>query len=179
MPRRRKKPGKRGLYNKRLTPDEQKVQREAAFAAIRRLYAEVVPLWRSCTRGHCRRHKQCSDDAPLPRTQLAVADAEPERLGVVQGPARRSAPRAAGVTRRMAFAPVSGVELRALKTFGHCNFVNCKEILTAQRRMTNLAMRNAGVPLVCSLIRSFATTKPLQMQQMAEAWPDLVATSNA
>jgi hypothetical protein len=38
------------------------VQREAAFAAIRRLYAEVVPLWRSCSRGHCRRHKQCSGD---------------------------------------------------------------------------------------------------------------------
>jgi hypothetical protein len=60
--RRKKKPSKRGLYNKRLTPDEQKVQREAAFAAIRRLYAQVVPLWRSCARGHCRRHKQCSGD---------------------------------------------------------------------------------------------------------------------
>jgi hypothetical protein len=46
----------------RLTPDEQEVRRETAFAAIRRLYAEVLPLWRFCGRGHCRRHKQCAGD---------------------------------------------------------------------------------------------------------------------
>jgi hypothetical protein len=55
----RKKRGRRGLYNKRLAPDEQEEQREAAFAAIRRLYAEVLPLWSFCERGFCRRHKQC------------------------------------------------------------------------------------------------------------------------
>jgi hypothetical protein len=55
----RKKRRRRGLTNKRLTPDEQEAQREAAFAAIRRLYAEVLPLWRFCGRGFCRRHKQC------------------------------------------------------------------------------------------------------------------------
>ena len=63
MTKRRKKSGRRGLYNKRLTPDGQAAQREAAFAAIRRLYAEALPLWRSCPRGYCRRHKACSGEA--------------------------------------------------------------------------------------------------------------------
>ena len=56
----RKKRGRRGLYNKRLTPDEQVVQRKAAFAAIRRLYSESLPLWRFCRSGFCRRHKRCN-----------------------------------------------------------------------------------------------------------------------
>jgi hypothetical protein len=74
---RRKKQGRRGLYNKRATPDEQTVQREAAFAAIRRLYCEVLPLWRACARGHCRRHRCCVGDAGClkrgwPRMPLAL-----------------------------------------------------------------------------------------------------------
>jgi hypothetical protein len=76
--RRKRKSGRRGLYNKRLTPDEQVAQREAAFAAIRRLYAEALPLWRGCRRGYCRRHKQCTGEAgaclkrgwPLMRPEL-------------------------------------------------------------------------------------------------------------
>ena len=62
MARRRRKAGRRGLYYKRITPDEEVVQREAAFAAIRRLYAEVLPLWRSCRRGYCRRNRRCIGD---------------------------------------------------------------------------------------------------------------------
>jgi hypothetical protein len=58
----KKKPGRRGLFYKRMTPEEEVEQRERAFAAIRRLYAEVLPLWRSCLRGHCRRHKNCAGD---------------------------------------------------------------------------------------------------------------------
>jgi hypothetical protein len=61
--KRRRKPGKRGLYNKRWTEDEHKAQREAAFAAIRRLYREALPLWRVCARGYCRRHKSCAGAA--------------------------------------------------------------------------------------------------------------------
>jgi hypothetical protein len=57
---RRKRRGMRGQYNKRLTPDEEVAQRELAFAAIRRLYGETVPVWLSCRRGHCRRHKSCN-----------------------------------------------------------------------------------------------------------------------
>jgi len=60
--RRKKKRGQRGLWSKRLTPEEEVEQREAAFAAIRQLYAESLPLWRSCRRGYCRRHKLCSGD---------------------------------------------------------------------------------------------------------------------
>ena len=69
MSRRRKKPGRRGLYNKRLSPDEQEAQREAAFAAIRRLYGEVLPVWQTCPRGFCRRHQRCCGKATvcLPR----------------------------------------------------------------------------------------------------------------
>jgi len=64
MSKRRKKPGIRGLFRKpRLSDEEEIVQREAAFAAIRLLYAEVLPLWRCCGRGHCRRHKRCCGDA--------------------------------------------------------------------------------------------------------------------
>jgi len=64
MAAQRKKRGKRGLYNKGLTPGEAVARREAAFAAIRRLYREVLPLWRSCPRGHCRRHLRCCSDDP-------------------------------------------------------------------------------------------------------------------
>jgi hypothetical protein len=60
--RRKKKRGQRGLWNKRLTPEEEVEQREAAFAAIRQLYAESLPLWRFCRRGYCRRHQLCSGD---------------------------------------------------------------------------------------------------------------------
>jgi hypothetical protein len=54
-----RKSGRRGLFNKRLTPDDQAAQRDAAFAAIRRLYGEALPIWRFCRHGYCRRHKAC------------------------------------------------------------------------------------------------------------------------
>ena len=57
--RRSGRSGRRGFYNKRLTPEEEVAQREAAFAAIRLLYAQALPLWRACGRGDCRRHKSC------------------------------------------------------------------------------------------------------------------------
>lgn len=62
MTKRQKKSKRRGLFNKRLTPDEQAAQREAAFTMIRRLYGETLPLWRFCRCGHCRRHKTCVGD---------------------------------------------------------------------------------------------------------------------
>jgi hypothetical protein len=61
--RRKGKSSRRGLFFKRSTPDEQAAQREAAFAAIKRLYAESLPLWRACGRGCCRRHQQCAGEA--------------------------------------------------------------------------------------------------------------------
>jgi hypothetical protein len=65
MPAKRKKSKRRGLFNKRLTPDEQAARRDAAFAAIRNLYGEALPLWRFCGRGTCRRHKLCAGDVRL------------------------------------------------------------------------------------------------------------------
>jgi hypothetical protein len=92
--KRRKKSGRRGLYNKRWTPDEQNAQREAAFTAIRRLYGEALPLWRVCVRGYCRRHKCCAGDAahclkrgwPLMPPHLQAAAFAQVKLG---GPRRR------------------------------------------------------------------------------------------
>jgi len=62
MRRRKKKQGRRGLHNKRSSPDEQAAQQDAAFVVIRWLYSQVLPLWRSCRRGFCRRHKRCCGD---------------------------------------------------------------------------------------------------------------------
>ena len=62
MSKRRKRRKMRGVYHKRLTPEEEVEQREAAFAAIRLLYGEALPLWRFCRKGYCRRHKQCSGE---------------------------------------------------------------------------------------------------------------------
>ena len=62
MTKQRRKSKRRGLFNKRLTPDEQAAQREAAFEAIRRLYGEALPLWRFCPSGYCRRHQVCIGD---------------------------------------------------------------------------------------------------------------------
>jgi hypothetical protein len=62
MARRRGKQ-KLDFHTKRLTPDEEAAQREAAFAAIRQLYREALPLWRTCPRGSCRRHQCCFGEA--------------------------------------------------------------------------------------------------------------------
>src|SRR5271170_2286654 len=93
MSKRRKKSGRRGLYNKRLTPDEQAAEREAAFAAIKRLYCEVVPVWRTCQRGYCRRHSLCRGNPAscLPRGwPLLAADLQTQAFRAVTlgGPRR-------------------------------------------------------------------------------------------
>jgi hypothetical protein len=62
---RRRKRTRRGRsrYLDAVTPAGQQAQRNAAFAAIRRLYSESLPLWRSCRRGFCRRHHCCIGDS--------------------------------------------------------------------------------------------------------------------
>jgi len=59
MARRRGKRMPRGPGGR---PTTEVLQREAAFAAIRRLYCEVLPVWRVCRRGFCRRHQCCGGD---------------------------------------------------------------------------------------------------------------------
>jgi hypothetical protein len=50
---------KRGRRFRVLAGADEDAQRKAAFAAIRELYCEVLPLWRVCDRGFCRRHHHC------------------------------------------------------------------------------------------------------------------------
>jgi hypothetical protein len=61
--RRRRTRRGRSRYLDAVTPKGQEAQRNAAFAAIRRLYGESLPLWRSCASGSCRRHRRCNGDS--------------------------------------------------------------------------------------------------------------------
>jgi hypothetical protein len=93
MPGKRKRRQQRADWHRELTGDALTVQREAAFAAIRALYRESLPLWRVCPRGICRRHKHCAGDAdclrrgwpllPIPVQEAAAAQVRvggPRRL---------------------------------------------------------------------------------------------------
>jgi len=112
---RRKKKTQRERWDDPPTPSaKEEARREAAFAAIRALYAEVLPLWRSCARGYCRRHKICAGEAracvkrtwpQLPQeTRAAAFDS------VKTGGPRRVPPR-------------TGIELQ-LRRFPPSNFVH-------------------------------------------------------
>jgi len=59
MPSWRKKPPNRQYLNKRYTPAQQQALYDAALAATRRLYCDVLGLWRSCKSKACRRHRRC------------------------------------------------------------------------------------------------------------------------
>jgi len=117
MSKRRKRRKMRGVYHKRLTPEEEVEQREAAFAAIRLLYGEALPLWRFCRKGYCRRHKQCSGELQpcLKRGWPLMPPAlqkEAYAQVAVGGPA------AAVDAHRMGAAPLCAVELRFLVAAG-------------------------------------------------------------
>jgi hypothetical protein len=89
--RHRKRRG-RSRYIDAATEAGRKQQREAAFASIRRLYGESLPLWQSCSRAYCRRHRCCRDDGKvcLPRTWRAMPpDAQQAAYDLV----RRGGPR--------------------------------------------------------------------------------------
>jgi len=62
--RRRRRQRKRSRWLDATTEEGRKAQGAAAFAAIRRLYCESLPLWRTCSRGFCRRHHCCGGDGP-------------------------------------------------------------------------------------------------------------------
>jgi hypothetical protein len=56
--------GRRRVLTKEPRDDfEHAKQRERAFAAIKKLYCEALPLWRVCARGFCRRNKRCCGEA--------------------------------------------------------------------------------------------------------------------
>ncbi len=115
MSKRRKKRKMRGLFRKpRLTDEEEVVQREAAFVAIRRLFAEVLPLWRFCRRGYCRRHKQCCGDI-----RPCVERCWPQMPPALQNAAHRQV--IAGGPRRV--PPATHMEW-ALRRYPPSNFVH-------------------------------------------------------
>jgi hypothetical protein len=92
MTARRRRRRRRSRYVDAATEAGRNVQREAAFAAIRRLYCEALPLWRTCAKSHCRRHRACRGDgeACLPRTWRAMpADVQQRTCELV----RRGGPR--------------------------------------------------------------------------------------
>jgi len=88
----RRKMKKRSRYIDAATEAGRKQQREAAFASIRRLYCESLPLWRTCPQAWCRRHRCCRGDgkACLPRTWAAVP---PEVQQAAHDLVRRGGPR--------------------------------------------------------------------------------------
>ena len=94
--RRKGKSSRRGLFWKRRTPDEERAEREIAFAAIKRLYAKSLPLWRVCKRGFCRRHKRCAAEgaACVPRAWKLMPPDVQERAyeEVTRGGPRRLPP---------------------------------------------------------------------------------------
>jgi len=63
MTARYKKPGLGPFHMTRPSPEQDRKRKDAAFAAIRKLYRESLPLWQVCPRGYCRRHRTCAGDA--------------------------------------------------------------------------------------------------------------------
>jgi hypothetical protein len=112
MPRHRGRK-KQSRYADATTETGRKAQGEAAFAAIRALYCEALPLWLSCSRGQCRRHQACSGDGHtcLKRAwPLMPRDVQDKTFALVQrGGSRRLRP----ATRRES----------ELRTFSPTNFV--------------------------------------------------------
>lgn len=62
MPNRRRR--KKNRYDDARTEQGRDEQAQAAFAAIKRLYCDALPLWRTCTRSYCRRNHACGGDGP-------------------------------------------------------------------------------------------------------------------
>jgi hypothetical protein len=55
--------GRRRILKEPRTEWEEVMQRQHAFAAIKKLYCEALSLWRVCPRGFCRRNKRCCGEA--------------------------------------------------------------------------------------------------------------------
>ena len=113
--RRKGKSSRRGLHWKRRTPDDERVLREAAFVVIKKLYAESLPLWRTCKRGFCRRHQVCpgQGSACLIRTwPLMPADVQKAAYDLVQVGGPRRQPPTTHLEMRLRHFPPSNFVLR-------------------------------------------------------------------
>jgi hypothetical protein len=82
MPSSRKKPANRQHFNKRYTPHQQQALYDAALAATRRIYCDVLELWRACKTPRCRRHRRCGGDAKecLARAYRSIPAAQHDAL---------------------------------------------------------------------------------------------------
>lgn len=49
--------------HKRYTAAQHVARQQAAMNALRRIYCDVVGLWRSCAVRRCKRHRRCCGDA--------------------------------------------------------------------------------------------------------------------
>jgi hypothetical protein len=81
----------------KLKPEEATRRRKAAFTAIRKLFAAVVPLWPGCRRASCRRHHRCHGDfRPCLKRNwplLSSAAQKAAHIEVMRGGPRRLPPR--------------------------------------------------------------------------------------
>ena len=114
MPHRRRRKNK-SRFADAPTEEGQRAQREAAFAAIRALYVESLPLWRVCGRAYCRRHHICGGDSRAciergwPLMPISCAG-KSRRAGLE----RWAAPAAPGHAQGTGLALLSTVEFHAL-----------------------------------------------------------------
>lgn len=88
--------GRRRVLKEAPNEFEEKRHRNRAFAAIRKLYCDALPLWRVCQRGFCRRNQRCCGDAEAclkrgwPRFPVAVQNRAWREVG--RGGPRRLPP---------------------------------------------------------------------------------------
>jgi hypothetical protein len=110
--------------------------------------------------------------------RLAADAAGGANAGLSRGHRRRAAPGASSVARRVGLAPLPAVEfcLMTGRSQKGC-------MLDAARRYERCAPRSSSydsdIPLLSELVCSLVTTKPSQIQRMAEARPDSPATRRA
>ena len=92
-PARHRQPPLQRISYQRVPRELSHFRTGVAFALIRRLYCEVVPLWLGCGRGSCRRHRRCcgNGDACLDRAWKLLPEAQKVRVyaDVVRGGPRR------------------------------------------------------------------------------------------
>ena len=109
MSKRRKRQKPRPHFFKHISQEERRALREAAFAAIKKLYAACLPLWRHCRRGACRRHKICAGgDGCLKRAwPLLTEEVQDAAFHQVMAGGPRRIPPATAVERELRHFPPS------------------------------------------------------------------------
>ncbi len=87
--------------HKRHSPAQQTARRNAAIAALCRIYCDVIGSWRTCRKKNCKRHRHCDGDA-WPCLQRGLPDVPRGRYPRILAQARAGGPRRV--------APVNDIE---------------------------------------------------------------------